>query len=160
MATDETSRYSDEPKPLAAYALIAAVFNAGFGVALARAARAGSLPDRVGLGDVVLLGVATHKAARLISKDTVTSFVRAPFTRYEGPGEANELEESPRGDGLRRAVGELLVCPPCVGLWVAAGLVTGLVRAPRPTRTVAATLAAFTLADFLHQAHVAAHKRS
>ena len=154
------SRYSDEPKPLRSYALLAAVFNAGFGAALARATTQQSLPERIGLADIVLVGVATHKAARLISKDAVTSFLRAPFTHYEGPGSGNEVDESPRGEGLRRALGELLVCPPCIGLWVSAGLVAGLVRAPRPTRTVAAMFAALTLADLLHQAHLAAHKMS
>ena len=148
--------YAEEDKPLVAYTGIAAVFLGSFGPWLVWAARSGRLPRRPALRDVVVLGVATHKLARLIARDTVTSPLRAPFVRYEGPGTANELDESPRGAGARRAVGELVFCPPCVGTWVAAGLLVGYVHAPRPTRLVASGLAAMTISDFLHRGFVAA----
>ena len=41
----------------------------------------------------------------------MTSFLRSPFTRYTGEAQPSEVSEEPRGRGLRRAVGELLVCP-------------------------------------------------
>jgi hypothetical protein len=72
----------------------------------------------------------------------------------------NELEESPRGEGPRRALGELLVCPPCTGQWVVGGLVAGLVAAPRATRLLASTFTAIALADFLHLAFVAAREKA
>lgn len=144
--------YSDKGIPLGSYALIAGAFNAGFGSALLRAARNGRLPERISAGDVALLGVASHKLARLISADTVTSPLRAPFVEYKGGAGINEVSETPRGTGMRRALGELLFCPPCTGQWVAAGMVAGLLRAPRPTRVVAATFAVQAVADFLHVA--------
>ena len=60
--------------------------------------------------------------------------------------------ESPRGRGMRRAIGQLLLCSKCMGLWVAAALVTGLVRAPRATRTACTALAAATVNDLLQTA--------
>jgi hypothetical protein len=102
--------YSDEPRPLGGYLTLAGAFNAVFaGFLLLLKLRNQSLPTRVGVADVLLLGVATHKVSRLLAKDWVTSPLRAPFTEYEGPtGIPAELSEKPRGEGLRYAVGELV----------------------------------------------------
>src|SRR5207244_11720732 len=113
-------------------------------------------PERCPPVDLVLLGVATHKYSRLLAKDRVTSFLRAPFVRYEGEAGPSELSEAPRGQGLRRAVGELVNCPFCLGMWVASGLGLGFVAAPRVTRFVAGVGTALAVADFLHLAHAAA----
>jgi hypothetical protein len=145
--------------PLASFAAFTGIFNAGFGAALVAAARRDRLPETVAPGDVALIGVASHKLSRLISKDKVTAFARAPFTEYEGSGGPGELEESVRGRGLRRAVGELIACPYCLGLWVSAGLHVGLIYAPRPTRVVASTFTALTISDFLQIAYKAAEDR-
>ncbi|MEA2385083.1 MAG: hypothetical protein QOH72_5054 [Solirubrobacteraceae bacterium] len=59
----------------------------------------------------------------------------------------------PRGRGLRRAVGELLVCPYCIGLWVSAGFTAGLLVAPRFTRWVAAVRSALFGAEVLQIAY-------
>ncbi len=154
--------YADpgERPPLGTYALLATVFNAGYAGALVAARRAGrELPERVATGDLLLIGVAGHKISRLLAKDKVTSFLRAPFTRYEGPGGPKELEERARGTGARHAIGELLACPYCLGLWVVAALHVGLITAPRPTRLVASTFTGLTIADFLQIAYKAAEER-
>jgi Protein of unknown function (DUF1360) len=148
-----------ERPPLTSYAAFSAVFNAGFAAALAAAARSGRLPERIDAGDVVLVGTASHKLSRLITKDRVTAFARAPFTEFQGPGGPGEVEERPRGRGLRRAIGELLACPYCLGLWTSAGFHIGLLFAPRTTRVVASTFTALTLSDFLQIAYKAAEER-
>jgi hypothetical protein len=145
--------------PFGSYASLTAIFGAGFGAALLGAARAGRLPERVSAGDVLLIGTASHKLSRLISKDKVTAFLRAPFTEYEEPGGPGEVEERPRGEGPRRAVGELVACPYCLGLWTTAGLNLGLLWAPRATRLVASTFTALTISDFLQIAYKAAEDR-
>ncbi|HEX8752359.1 MAG TPA: DUF1360 domain-containing protein, partial [Solirubrobacterales bacterium] len=139
--------------------LLMASFSAAFAAALTLIGRRRGLPERVGGGDVALLGVASHKLSRLVAKDKVTSPLRAPFTELEGSGGPAELEEQARGRGLRRAVGELLICPYCLGLWVAAGFSLGLLVAPRATRVVASVLAALTLSDFLQIAYKAAEEK-
>lgn len=50
--------------------------------------------------------MASHKAARMVTKDRVTSAVRAPFTRFEHDAGPGEVSESARGRGLQRAIGE------------------------------------------------------
>jgi hypothetical protein len=145
--------------PFGSYALFAGVFNGAFGAALAAAGRSGRLPERVEAGDVVLVGVASHKLSRVITKDKITSFLRAPFTEYQAPGGPGEVEERPRGSGARRALGELLVCPYCLGLWLSGGMHVGLIYAPRLTRTIASTFTALTIADFLQIAYKAAEEK-
>jgi hypothetical protein len=143
-----------------AYAVFASVFNVLFGGTLLAAKRGGrELPERIGAADLLTIGVASHKLSRLISKDKVTAPLRAPFTEYEGQGGPSELEESSRGTGARKAIGELLICPYCLGLWVVAGFAVGLLFAPRLTRFLAAIFSALTIADFLQIAYKAAEEK-
>jgi Protein of unknown function (DUF1360) len=149
-----------ERPPLLPYAVMMAIFNALFAAALVAAKRGGrQLPERVGAADLALIGTASHKLSRLISKDKVTSPLRAPFTELEGNGGPGELEERSRGKGARKAIGELLVCPYCLGLWVVAGFSLGLLFAPRLTRFLAAIFSALTISDFLQIAYKAAEEK-
>ena len=125
--------------------------SGGFGVWLRRSG--GELPERPSASDVALVTVATHKASRLLAKDRVASAIRAPFTRFEDDTGAGEVSEAARGRGLRRAVGELLICPYCLSVWIAAGFMAGLIVAPRPTRWVAAVLATVFGSDVLQIAY-------
>ena len=146
--------------PLLTYTAFMAIFNALFAGALLIARREGrELPQRPAPGDVVLVGVAAHKLSRLIGKDKVTSPLRAPFTELEGRGGPGEFEERSRGTGARKAVGELLICPYCLGLWVVAAFSIGLLFAPRPTRFVASVFAAVTVSDFFQIAYKAAEEK-
>ncbi|HLM09279.1 MAG TPA: DUF1360 domain-containing protein [Thermoleophilaceae bacterium] len=146
--------------PFASYAAFSAIFNAGMAGALVAARRSGrELPERVSAGDLVLLGTATHKLSRLIAKDKVTVFARAPFTEFQESGGPAEVEERARGGGLRRAVGELIACPYCVGLWVSGGFHVGTLFAPRVTRLTASMLSALTISDFLQIAYKAAEEK-
>jgi Protein of unknown function (DUF1360) len=160
-AKDAFESYAEphERPPFRTYAAFAAIFNAGFGGALLAAKRRGRLPERVGTQDVLLIGTASHKLSRLVAKDKVTTFVRAPFTEYQGRGGPAEVEERARGEGVRRAVGELLICPYCLGLWASGAFHVGLLFAPRATRVAASTLTALTVSDFLQIAYKAAEER-
>src|SRR5665213_556268 len=144
-----TSHYAPgEERPLAAYAVLAGVFTtATGGSVLALRARGRTFPERLQASDIVLVGVASHKLSRLITKDKVTSFIRAPFTRFQESSGQGEVEEEPCGHGLRLAVGELLVCPYCLSQWIAAGLTIGLVASPRVTRLASTALVAHTISD-------------
>jgi hypothetical protein len=148
--------YTDDDQPLGAYAALTALFATGLGAMLVSAARAGRLPEHISMQDVLLLGIATHKVSRIVSRDRVTSFLRAPFTRYEGPAHISEINEQARGEGLQRSMGELLGCPLCLGKWVGGAFVSGLVFAPRATRVIAGLFTSLTIADALHLAYAPA----
>ncbi|HEX5542810.1 MAG TPA: DUF1360 domain-containing protein [Micromonospora sp.] len=118
------------------------------------------IPQRPAPADVVLVSIATHKLSRMLSKNTVTSPIRAPFTRYERPIGSAEVMEQVRDEGssARHAVGELLSCPFCTAVWVATALTAGLVLAPRLTRLVATGATAVAASDFLQIAYATAQQ--
>jgi hypothetical protein len=147
-------------RPLGGYVVLSAGFFAAFGGALVAARAGGKELDRPGLADVALAALATQKVSRLISKDKVTSFIRAPFTRFEEKAGHGELEEEPRGEGLRYATGELLLCPYCISQWVSGGLAVGWVAAPKTTRLLTAMWAAQAVADGLQLAYSAGETKT
>ena len=149
--------YSAEPKPLKSYAALVGSFNLALGAGLLMSR---NLPERSSISDVVLLGVATHKYSRLLTKDRVTSVLRAPFVRYQGDAGPGEVEEEARGEGARYAIGELVVCPYCIGVWIATALGFGLAWQPRRTRFLLNIGTALTISDFLHHGLKAAEERS
>jgi hypothetical protein len=152
----------DDPKPLGGHATLTVVFNgavAAYALAHRRSGR--SLPDRIPASDLALLAVGTYKLSRLIAKDRITAFFRSPFTRYQGESaRPSEVSEEPRGQGLRRAIGELLVCPYCLGQWVGTAYLMTYLRRPRLARTVASLFAIVAGSDMLQQAWVAVDKRA
>ena len=98
-----------EERPLKAFGGLMGVYGA-FAGGLGLAAHRRGLPERVAVGDLVLLGVATAKLSRLLSKDRVTSPLRAPVTQFEDFKNGSEVDESPRGSGVQLALGELATC--------------------------------------------------
>lgn len=154
-AEHEQAAYSHgERRPLGGY-VKAMTSYAGGVVGLVAAIRLSGrpVPGTVSGWDVALVTGATHKLSRLLAKDSVTSPLRAPFTSYQGASGDAELQEQVRGDGDRHAVGELITCPFCLGLWVSTAFIGGLVLAPGPTRLVAAGLTALAGSDFLQLAY-------
>lgn len=154
--------YADpqERPPFLPYLAFMSVFGTLVSTALLIAHRQGrELPAKIGASELMLVGTASHKLSRLISKDKVTSPIRAPFTELEGKGGPAELEERSRGKGLQKAIGELLICPYCLGLWVVAGFSVGLIFAPRVTRFLASLFSALTISDFFQIAYKAAEEK-
>ena len=126
------------------------VYVTGVGATAVAARAAGKRPPAgISPWDLAQLSLATHRISRTVTKDPVTSPLRAPFARYEETTGPAELTEDVRGEGLRHSAGELLTCPFCIAQWVATGLTAGLVLAPRATRLVTATFSAVAISDFL-----------
>jgi hypothetical protein len=152
---------SDQHHPLASYATLSATFGAAMTGSLLLARKQGrELPERISAGDVVLVGLATHKLTRLIAKDRVTSFLRAPFTEFQDDAGHGEVDEQARGRGFQRSIGELLICPYCLAQWVVGAFAVGSVFAPRLTRLLAAMWTAEALSDVAQLAYHAAEERS
>jgi hypothetical protein len=158
-ATSDTPSEStpSDRLPRGGFAALVGIYSAGVAGAAWFAKRRG-LPDHVSPWDLVLIGVATHKLSRRLSKDSVTSPFRAPFAEFREPAGSGEINEEVKGHGLKKAVGELVTCPFCIGQWVATGLVFGLVFAPRATRLTASVFASAAIADFLQLAYARAEQ--
>ena len=140
-----------ERRPLRWYGALIAANAALAGGAIAHAVRTQRLPERLSVGDLALGAAATFKLSRLLTRSSVASPLRAPFTRYAGVAGPAELDEDVRGDGLRHALGELVTCPYCMGHWIATAFGLGLVYRPKETRFLAGILAIEAAAEQLHE---------
>lgn len=142
--------------PHSSYAAIMGTFAAGLAGAGLLARALGRDPEQQRPIDLAVIGLATFKAARTLARDEVTSFIRDPFVE----GDAHEGGEEPVESGdIRQAIGELVTCTRCVGTWIAAGLTTTQVIAPRFGRLLTWSLASAAANDFLQASFAAlAHK--
>jgi hypothetical protein len=148
-ARRQSREYAPE-RSLRGYSGAMAVFAAYCAALIATAqAKDRPLPQRIEPLDLVVGAAATYRFSKLVSKNVVTSPIRAPFTEYVGSGGPAESLEDARGTGVRRAIGELISCPFCVSVWAAATYTAGLVLCPRATRLGAAGLTVLTGADLL-----------
>jgi hypothetical protein len=138
--------------PLGGYAMLLAGYAALFGIPLL-ASRDRRLPSDLGARDLLLLGIATHKLSRIATRDWVTAPLRAPFTQFKENVGAGEVAEKSRGQGLQRALGDLLTCRWCFAPWVAGALMSGLALQPRKTRVIMGTFSAVAISDFLQFAY-------
>ncbi len=86
--------------------------------------------------DLTLLGLATMRLSKLVSEDEITAALREPFIDESGG------TKQPKGHGMRRSLGKLVLCPTCTGTWVAAFLTYALHLSPRYTRPFLAMMAA------------------
>jgi len=132
--------------PHQAYAAIMGTFAAGLAGAGLLAKALKHDPEEHRPIDLIVLGIATFKAAQTISNDEVASFLRDPFVEGEAHGGGEDAVET--GD-LRQAIGELVTCSRCIGTWVAAGLTCTQVVAPRFGRMLTWSLAAAGANDYL-----------
>jgi len=138
---------SDQPLPQLAYLLLC--YSAFFQVveALARARQYSML----GFKDLIILGMSTHKLARIIAKDRITSPLRAPFTRFDKSAGGGEVEETVRGKGVQAVVGELISCPYCMSPWAGAGLLLLFFIDKNKARLLCSILTCVTISHFLHR---------
>lgn len=120
------------------YAALSALFWAGV-LAAARTGRERAA-EPTSLGDVLAIGLASSRIGSVVAEDRITVFLRRPFA--DGPAAAQ-----PKGEGLARAVGELVTCAHCVSLWAAGALASAHLARPRQTRFVARIFAAYAVAE-------------
>ena len=154
--TGKDVRSSSNRPPYSSYAAILGTFGGGLAAIGALASSRDREPQSQTALDLVLLAGATFKTARTLSHDRITSFARAPFVE----GEADADDERPMGDGMQRAIGELVTCTRCVGTWAAAGLVSVQIAAPRFGRVLTWTLGAAAASDFLQAGFVTLCKKA
>jgi len=134
------------PTRPADYAALSAGYGALLGALLVASRDKGDEPVRP--EEALSLGVATFALAKLVAKEKVDRWMREPFVHEESEVPA------PKGTGMRYAIGELLTCTRCTGVWSALGLVALRVTRPRESRVVTALLGASAVNDFAQSAFV------
>jgi hypothetical protein len=148
--SNDTQQHPDKDT---GYAALTGTFLVGAGAAIFGLERKGRLPEHIAVSDLALLGIGTYQLSRTLTRDRVTTFLRRPFADEQGPAGRGEVKSEPRGRGLRRAIGELVICPFCMTQWVAGAALAGLCVAPKTTRFAASVLAVRTVAEIANIAH-------
>jgi hypothetical protein len=139
----------EDPRPLGGYAVLISVYAflvTALVVAL-RSRRANVKP--LSLRDLFVTALAAQHLSRLVTKDSVLSPLRKPFTRFVSAAGEGEVNEEVVGRGVRHAVGELLSCPFCFAQWVATVLVAGTIATPELASAGISVLAVAQVSDFL-----------
>jgi Protein of unknown function (DUF1360) len=95
--------------------------------------------DNIGALKLLVFGLAAYRAANVLSNEAVTKPLRAPFV--EESEKDGKVVEKPKNSGFKGAMGHLIYCPSCTGLWLSAALVYSYVFFPGPTFLVALFLA-------------------
>jgi len=131
---------TDTPTKPIDYATLSATYGALLGTVVLAARERGGEPVRG--GELAPLGLAAFALTKLLAKEKVETWVRAPFV--------DEPTRQPKGSRLRYAIGELMTCTRCLGAWSSLGLVALRVARPREARVVTAVLATSALNDWLH----------
>lgn len=149
-------RYAgDEERPLGGYVRTLSTYSAILAGLVAVVARRGGPPEELRVRDLALSSVASFRLARIVTHASVTAPLRAPFTRFRGPAAPGEVSEEVQDDdgGHRHAVGELVTCPYCFGMWTATAFTFGLALSPRWTRLAASLFAVSAGSDALQKAY-------
>ena len=138
----------DEERPLSGYFGLLAVYAAVVSLIIALGRK--RLPKSLNVTDLLVTGLATYKLSRIVTKESVASTLRAPLTRYVEPAGAGEVNEEVRVDGPLHALGELILCPLCMDVWVATAFFGGNTFVPGATRLVTSIMSTVAVSDALH----------
>ena len=95
---------------------------------------------------LALLGMAAFRVYRLIAMDTLLDTIRARFVGLHGWREGQIVPKT-----YRQGAAEFLICPWCLGFWVALAWWGAWQIWPHGTLIVAAPLAISTIVGFLGQ---------
>jgi hypothetical protein len=122
------------------YAAINAVWMT-LAAALVAGTRGRASDDPITNRELIPLAAATFAVSKAVARERIGTWVREPFVE--------EGDQRPKGNRLRRAVGELVTCTRCVGTWSALGVVGLRIVNPEAGRTVSAILAASAANDWM-----------
>ncbi|HEY0980049.1 MAG TPA: DUF1360 domain-containing protein [Candidatus Paceibacterota bacterium] len=84
---------------------------------------------------LIILGFAAYRAANILSNEAITKPIRAPFVK-EVVKDGVPTEE-PKKSGFKGAMGLLIYCPSCTGVWLSAVLIYSYALWPTPTFVIA-----------------------
>jgi hypothetical protein len=123
------------------YAAINAVW-ACLAATLVAVSRGRAAEDPITGKELFPLAAATFAVSKAVARERIGTWVREPFVdQTEG--------QKPKGNRIRRAVGELVTCTRCVGTWSALGVVGLRVLHPEAGKTMSVILASSAANDWM-----------
>ena len=152
--------YEAENVPLAAYAALMGTYAAVFGGLFLIATRGGRRPKSPRAVDLAYLTLGAYKLSRIVTMSFIGSPLRAPFTTRGKSLKGGEVQDQSRGEGLRKAVGNLLTCPFCFNVWSNTLFLFGFSIVPRLTLQAARILSMAAMGDVLHHGYRTLREKS
>ncbi len=142
--------YGADDVPVFSYALLMGTYAAVFAGLYRFATRNGRPLERPRGGDFALLAVASYKLSRIVTMSFIGSPLRAAFAERGPSLKGGEVQDKARGQGLQRAVGNLVTCPFCFSVWSTTFVVFGYSIARRATLQASTILSIAAVDDFLN----------
>lgn len=133
------------------YAILSVVYASAVGMLSLRMSRRDDGHERLPLSELVWTSAATFALAQTIVHDKVEVWIRQPFLDETGDDQF-DAERTPRGSGMRFAIGELLSCTRCSGAWASLALNGLLIVSPATGRVATRVLAGAAVNDLLEVA--------
>jgi hypothetical protein len=134
-----TSGMDGETRPVD-YAAINAVW-AALTAALLAATQKRAAKDPITNKELFPLAAATFAVSKAVARERIGTWVREPFVDSE--------VQQPKGNRIRRALGELVTCTRCVGTWSALAVVGLRLANPPAGRAVSVILASSAANDWM-----------
>jgi hypothetical protein len=107
-----------QKQPQIPYTIITVVYMALFTLLASLVRRSTKTVEKPTGSEIFLIGLATYRLSRIISHDRVTQYLRMPFVETgKGTEQVEGTQEEPKGEGLQRAIGELVTCTYCSSVW-------------------------------------------
>jgi Protein of unknown function (DUF1360) len=122
------------------YAAINTVW-AALAAALLSGTRGRAAKDPITNKELIPLAAATFAVSKAVAREQIGTWVREPFVETE--------QQRPKGNRIRRAMGELVTCTRCVGTWSALAVVGLRVVKPEAGRTLSMILASSAANDWM-----------
>lgn len=147
------TEYGAKDQPIGSYIKLIGSYSLFFGSMFLLATRKGR-PLREPRGrDLALLTIASYKLSRIITMSFIGSPIRAPFAKRGESLKGGEVQDEARGEGLQRAVGNLVTCPFCFNVWSTTLFVFGYSLLPRVTKQLSYILTIAAGGDVLHHSY-------
>ena len=152
--------YKGDEVPLAAYVGLMGSYTAIFGALFWLATRGGRALRKPSGGDLAYLTIGAYKLSRVVTMSFIGSPIRAPFTTRGESKKGGEVQDEARGQGLQRAIGNLVTCPFCFNVWSTTLFAFGYTLLPRVTTQAARILTMAAAGDVLHHGYRTLREKS
>ncbi len=142
--------YDAEDVPLPSYATLLAAYAAIFTLLHLLTRSRETDPKKLKAIELAYLTIGSYKLSRVITMSFIASFLRAPFTTRGKSLKGGEVQDVARGEGLQKAIGNMLTCPFCFNVWASTFFIFGHRLAPQMAIRFAQVLAVSAVSDALH----------
>jgi hypothetical protein len=160
VADDVTDGYEASEVPLGSYVALMGAYSLFFGSLFVIATRRQRELRKPSGSDLAFLTIGAYKLSRIVTMSFIGSPLRAPFAKRGQSLKGGEVQDQSRGQGLQKAVGNLVTCPFCFNVWSTTLFSFGYTFAPRLTVQAARILSMAAAGDVLHHGYRTLREKS